>query len=155
MAIPVLLSDSEQVAKVVCDLPLFFDALVQRFWPGGLTLVVPRQPRVPDLLSGGAPSIAVRMPNHAVALRLIAGFGGVLAVTSANISGRPSPTTAEQVLADLCGRIAVLIDDGLCPGGVASSLVDLTASPPALLREGTLPFGTLRQIVPTLVRASR
>jgi L-threonylcarbamoyladenylate synthase len=155
MAIPVLLSCSECVAKVACDLPRYFDALVQRFWPGGLTLVVPRRPGVPDLLSGGMPTVAVRMPDHAVALRLISGFGGALAVTSANISGRPSPTTAEQVLNDLRGRIAVLIDDGECPGGVASSLVDLTTNPPTMLREGALSFETLSQVVPGLVRASR
>jgi L-threonylcarbamoyladenylate synthase len=153
MAIPVLLSCPEDVARVARDLPAFFDALAQRFWPGGLTLVVPRRPEVPDLLSSGAPSVAVRVPNHAVALRLIAGFGGLLAVTSANISGHPSPITADQVLADLRGRIAVLIDDGECRGGVASSLVDLTTDPPILLREGALTIETLRQTLPALVRS--
>jgi len=155
MAIPVLLSGPEQVAEVASELPPQFGPLVQRFWPGGLTLVVPARANLPALLNDGASSVAVRMPDHTVALRLIAEFGGLLAVTSANISGRPSPTTAAQVLADLGGRIAVLIDGGECPGGVASSLVDLTADPPVLLREGAIAFEVLSRAAPSLVRAPR
>ncbi len=150
LGIPVLLSAPDQVSQVALDLPGGFDQLAARFWPGGLTLIVPRRSAVPDILCAGGPNVAVRVPDHPVALRLIAEMGGALAVTSANLSGRPPSRTAAEVLADLDGRIAVLLDGGTCPGGVASSIVDLVARPPSLLRTGALPIEALRKVLPSL-----
>ena len=150
IAIPVLVSSPEGVCRVAGILPLAFGALVGRFWPGALTVVVPRHPSVPEILCAGGLTIAVRMPDHPLALRLIAAMGGALAVTSANLSGRPSPTTAAEVLAELDGRVAVLLDGGVCFGGVASSIVDLTVSPPRLLRRGGLDMAALREMLPDL-----
>ncbi len=151
MAIPVLIASAAGVQQVAGTLPATYEVLARRFWPGPLTIIVPRGSSVPDILCAGGPTVAVRMPNHSVALRLIGEMGGALAVTSANLSGRPSPITAADVLADLRGRVAVLLDGGRCPGGVASSIVDLTAFPPALLRRGGLDVETLQEVLPDLV----
>jgi L-threonylcarbamoyladenylate synthase len=151
LAIPMLVSAPEHVTQVASGLPPRFATLVDRFWPGGLTVIVPRRASLPDVLCAGGPTIAVRMPDHAVALRLIAEMGGALAATSANLSSRPSPTTAAEVLADLDGRVAIVLDGGPCPGGVASSIVDLVSSPPVLLRQGDLTLEALRAVLPALV----
>lgn len=150
MAIPVLVSAPEHVAQVARELPTTFALLAERFWPGALTLVVPRHPRVPDALCEGGPTVAVRMPDHPLALRLIEGMGGALAVTSANLSGQPPATNAAQALAQLAGRVAVILDGGECPGGVPSSIIDLVADPPRLLRQGHLSYELLREVLPTL-----
>lgn len=155
MAIPVLVSAPEYVKRVASALPSALDALVERFWPGGLTLVVPRAPTLPELLCAGKPSVAVRMPAHPLALRLIAGMGGALAATSANLSGNPSPKTAAEVLTDLEDRVAIILDGGECPGGIASSIVDLVADPPVLVRRGSLDVGILREALPHLVVPAR
>jgi L-threonylcarbamoyladenylate synthase len=155
LAIPVLVSAPEHVAQVASSLPPQFAALVERFWPGGLTVIVPRRASLPDVLCAGGPTVAVRMPDHAVALRLVAEMGGALAATSANLSSRPAPTTAAEVLADLDGRVAVVLDGGPCPGGVASSIVDLVSNPPVLLRQGNLALEVLRAALPALVVTRR
>ena len=153
LAIPVLVSEPHQTHQVVPDLPSLFDLLVERFWPGGLTLILRRVRSVPDVLCAGGDTIAVRMPDHPLALRLIADMGGALAATSANLSGHPAPTTAADALAGLKGRVPLILDGGKCPGGVASSIVNLVAEPPVLLREGALDAATLCEVLPDLVRA--
>lgn len=150
MAIPVLVASREGARLVAAEGTRLPAALLDRFWPGALTIVVPGRADLPALLTAGRPTVAVRMPDHPLALRLIAAAGGALAVTSANLSGRPSPQTAADVLADLGGRIALLIDGGRAPIGVPSSIVDLSVSPPRLLREGHLPLATLREALPGL-----
>ena len=151
MAIPILVSAPRHVAQVAADLPDAFGALTARFWPGGLTLVVPRRQVVPEVVSAGGATIAVRMPDHPVALALIEAAGGVLAVTSANRSSRPAPATAGEALADLDGRVALVLDGGACPGGIASAVVDLVSAPPRLLRAGGIPPAMLREVLPHLV----
>lgn len=151
LAIPVLVSSPEQVVQVALDVPATFERLAERFWPGGLTLIVRRRAHVPLLLCAGGDTVAVRMPAYPLAQRLIKALGGVLATTSANLSGRPSPSTAEEVLADLQGRIPLLLDGGRCAGGVASSIIDLVSDPPVLVRPGALSLETLREVVPQLV----
>ena len=151
LAIPILVSEPAQVSQVARDPSPLFDILAARFWPGGLTLILPRHPTVPVVLCAGGDTIAVRMPDHPFALRLIAAMGGALAATSANLSGRPSPRSASEALADLNGRVALLLDGGECPGGVASTIVDLVSDPPVLLRQGGLEVTTLRDLLPDLV----
>ena len=150
MAIPVLVASPDDVAQVAEPPDGRAARLMACFWPGALTVVVRRRSKVPAILSAGGPTVAVRMPDHSLALRLIAAAGGALAATSANRSGRPSPETAEEVLADLEGRIALVIDGGRAPIGVPSSIVDLTSDPPRLLREGHLSLAALREALPTL-----
>jgi L-threonylcarbamoyladenylate synthase len=114
--------------------------LAEAFWPGPLTLVLPRRQGsgLSDLVSAGLPSVALRVPNHAVAQGLLAAFGGPVAAPSANPSGRVSPTEAAHVLAGLGGRIAAVVDGGPCVVGLESTIVDCTGAP-ALLREGGVP----------------
>lgn len=110
--------------------------LAGRFWPGPLTLVLPRAPCVPPEVTAGLDTVAIRAPAHPVALALIAAAGVPLAGPSANVSGRPSPTTAAHVLADLGGRIEMILDAGPSGVGVESTVLDLTRDPPVILRPG-------------------
>ena len=116
------------------------DALARRFWPGPLTLVLPRTPnsRVSLLASAGLDTVAVRVPAHDVARAVIAAAGHPLAAPSANASGAVSPTSAMHVAESLGGRISLILDGGPCRIGVESTVVDLTISPPAILRPGGL-----------------
>lgn len=111
--------------------------LAEAFWPGPLTLVLPRGSDVADVVTAGRETVAVRMPDHPVARALIAG-AGPLAAPSANRSGRPSPTLADHVLTDLAGRVAWIVDGGACREGLESTVLDLTGAVPMLLRPGTI-----------------
>jgi L-threonylcarbamoyladenylate synthase len=150
-AIPLLLASADALADVVAAIPPVARALAAHFWPGPLTLVLPRHARVPDVVTGGGPTVAVRVPDHPIALRLIAALGEPLAATSANLSGAPSPVTAEEVAAQLRGRIPLILDGGPCPGGLASTVLDLTTSPPAIVRRGPVRLEDLRALVPGVV----
>ena len=150
-AIPLLLASVDALREIVVGFPSVALALAARFWPGPLTLVLYRRARVPDVVTGGGPTVAVRVPDHPVALRLIAALGEPLAATSANLSGAPSPVTAEEVAAQLGGRIPLILDGGPCPGGLASTVLDLTVSPPVILRRGPVRPEDLRALVPDVV----
>jgi L-threonylcarbamoyladenylate synthase len=144
-AIPLLISDAGQLSRVA-TLPPQFVALPARFWPGGLTLVLPKTAIVPEAVSAG-PSVAVRVPDLPLARDLIRRAGGALAVTSANVSGRPSPVTAQEVEAQLGGRIALILDGGPCREGVPSTVLDCSVQPPALLRRGAISEADLRAAI--------
>jgi L-threonylcarbamoyladenylate synthase len=135
-AIPLLLSGVDVLPQVVSEIPGAAYALVERFWPGPLTVVLRRAPDVPDAVTSGGDTVAVRVPDHPVTQALLAALAGPLAATSANLSGQPAPDTAQGVLDQLDGRIRLILDGGTCPGGVASTVVDLTVSPPRILRLG-------------------
>jgi L-threonylcarbamoyladenylate synthase len=137
-AIPLLIARAEDLATVAVQVPDIAWRLAERFWPGPVTLVVPKGATVLDVLTGGATSVAVRVPAHAVALQLIAALGAPLATTSANLSGQPEAVTAEEVREALEGRVRLLLDGGRCPGGVASTVVDVTANPPSIRRRGAM-----------------
>ncbi|MBC8248633.1 MAG: threonylcarbamoyl-AMP synthase [Anaerolineales bacterium] len=137
-AIPILLGWVDDLALVAEGITETAWLLAERFWPGGLTLVLPRKANVPDVISAGGPTVAVRVPDHPVFLALIAALRAPLAATSANLSGRPSPVTAQEVEAELGGRIELILDGGRCPGGIPSTVLDLTTEPPAILRAGAI-----------------
>jgi L-threonylcarbamoyladenylate synthase len=141
-AIPVLLGEVAQLDRVSPGLGEMAYRLAQRFWPGALTLVVSRNPDLPAVLSPG-PTVGVRMPDHAFALEFLKAVGP-LAVTSANLSGGPNPLTAQDVLAQLEGRVDLVLDGGLCAGGQASSVVDCTGEEPVILRQGPITLEDLR-----------
>lgn len=136
-AIPILLADPADLDRVAMGISPTVRRLVERFWPGGLTLIVPKGPTVPDQASPG-PTVAVRVPDLALTRQLIATVGRPLAATSANLSGQPNPCTADEVLTQLSGRIAAVLDGGPCPGGVPSTILDCTVEPPRLIREGAI-----------------
>ena len=130
------------------------EALARRFWPGPLTLVVPRAPSVPAALSGGKPTVAVRAPAHPVAQALLAAVGEPLAAPSANRYQQLSPTTAAHVARAFGDEVALVLDGGPCAAGLESTVLDLTVSPPAVLRPGALPLGALRALVPDVMLAA-
>ena len=146
-AIPVLIGDLDDLAKVSLDVPEIALRLAVRFWPGPLTLVVPKHPDLPEAVSA-APTVGVRVPDHPVARALLRA-AGPMAVTSANLSGQPSPSTAQEVFAQLGGRIALILDGGKTPGGLPSTVVNCAGAEPQILREGPISgeeiFTILRQ----------
>ena len=150
-AIPILVAQMEDVERVARAVPPAAWRLAERFWPGGLTIVLPRAAKVPDSVTAGGDTVAVRCPAHPVPLALMNALGAPLAATSANLSGQPSPATARQVIEQLAGRLPLIIDGGECSGGVASSVVDLSVSPPRLLRAGAVSAEELRAFLPDLV----
>jgi L-threonylcarbamoyladenylate synthase len=135
-AIPLLVSGVEALSQVAEDVPAAAVRLAARFWPGALTMVLRRAACVPDAVTAGGETVAVRAPDHPVAQALIAALGAPLAATSANLSGCPAPADADGVRAQLQDRIDLLLDGGVCPGGVASTVLDMTVRPPRVLRVG-------------------
>jgi L-threonylcarbamoyladenylate synthase len=136
--LPLLVADLEQLTVLAEPIPEFARFLASRFWPGGLTLVLPRRDSVPPYLGSGS-TIAVRIPNHPVCLALIQGLGNPLVGTSANVSGQPAASTAKEVGQQLKAKIDLIINGGKCPGGKESTIVDVTREPPAILRHGIMP----------------
>jgi L-threonylcarbamoyladenylate synthase len=137
----------EQARQVVAAWPESATALAERFWPGPLTLVLPRAGTIPDTVTAGGPTVAVRVPAHPVARALLEAAALPIAAPSANRSSRVSPTRAEHVLRDLGGRIDLILDAGPTPGGLESTVLDLTAEPPRLLRPGLILPGEIATIV--------
>jgi L-threonylcarbamoyladenylate synthase len=148
-------ADAAEVGKVAADWPASAARLAECFWPGPLTLVLPKNPRVPDEVTAGGPTVAVRLPAHPVARALLEAAGVPLAAPSANRSSRLSPTRAEHVLRDLEGRIDLVLDGGSCPGGIESTVLDLTTSPPRLLRPGLVSLAELEAVLGSVVLPAR
>jgi L-threonylcarbamoyladenylate synthase len=135
-AIPVLLGSADDLPKVAAYVPEMALTLAAHFWPGPLTLVIPKHPDLPEAVSATS-TVGVRVPDHAAARALLQA-SGPLAATSANLSGQPSPSTAEEVRAQLGGRIPLILDGGRTPGGVPSTVVDCLGAEPKVLREGPI-----------------
>lgn len=140
-------ADAAMVRVLAADWPPRAAALAGAFWPGPLTLVLPRTAAVPDAVTGGGPTVAVRWPAHPVALALIRAAGVPLAAPSANRSTELSPTRAEHVLAGLAGRIDLILDGGPTAAGIESTVVDATTDPPTLLRPGPISLAQLETVV--------
>ena len=146
-AIPLLLSGIADLHQVAAHIPDEAYALAERFWPGALTLVLCRTEKVPPVVTAGGETVAVRVPDHPLPQHLIAALGVPLAATSANLSGHPAPVTADGVLAQLDGRIDLILDGGTCPEGVASTVLDLTAVPPRILRQGGISAAQVAEVL--------
>ena len=145
-------SDAASAHALVEHWPTQAEQLAQHFWPGPLTLVLPRKRIVPDVVTAGGPTVAIRMPAHPVALALLSACGLPLAAPSANPSSCLSPTRAEHVLAALSEQIDLILDAGPTPGGLESTVLDLTTQPPCLLRPGLLTPGQLEEVVGPVAR---
>lgn len=137
-------ADRDMVGAVASTWPARAKVLAEAFWPGPLTIVCLRQDRVPDVVTAGGPTVAVRMPCHAVALGLVTAAGTPVAAPSANASGRLSPTRAAHVLKQLDGRIDMVLDGGAALGGLESTVVDLSGGFVRLLRPGLITSEMLR-----------
>lgn len=141
------IAHQKELVRLVARIPANAKVLMDTYWPGPLTIVFQRSEIVPDAVSGGLDTVAVRLPANQVACKLISLAGVPIAAPSANTSGRPSPTSAEAVLADLEGRIDGIIDGGPCTIGVESTVVDCTTPVPTLLRPGGI---TVEMLMDTL-----
>lgn len=148
-------ADLEQVKEVTSSLPESALELMRRFWPGPLSLVLPRSAALPREVSAGLPTVAVRMPAHPVALSLIRAAGVPIAAPSANRSGRPSPTELRHVLEDLAGRIDAVLDGGSCMVGVESTVLDLSGARPVILRPGGITREHLENALGTKIYVER
>ena len=139
-----LLADRRQAEQVCDDLPAAFDPLVERFWPGPLTLVIRASSGVPREITGGRETVAVRVPGLALPRQLAAGLGRPISGVSANLTGRPPCRTAGEVARAFPEGLEMILDGGPAPGGGSSTVLDLCRTPPQVLREGLLPLTALR-----------
>jgi len=144
-AIPILLAGPDQLPRVTSQVEETAIRLADAFWPGAMTLVVPRHPGLPESLSPG-PTVGVRVPDHAMVLALLRRTGP-LAATSANLSGGDNPLRAADVIDQLAGRIELVLDGGVSPGGTPSTVVDCTAVEPVILRPGPITGEMVRRIL--------
>ena len=131
-------ADVAMARSLAAAWPEAAEAIATRFWPGPATVVVPRGPRIPDVVTAGGPTVALRCPDHPLTRRLIAAAATPLAAPSANRSEAVSPTTAQHVLDALGNRIDLILDGGPCSKGIESTVIDCTTSPPRILRPGPL-----------------
>ena len=151
MALPLLLADTSQISEVAEPISQVAWLLVHNFLPGALTLVLPKSNSVPDFITAGGKTVAVRIPAHPVPVALAQGLGAPIVGTSANLSGKPSALTAEEVYSQFAGKIDLVIDGGRCPGGVESTIVDVTGETPLVLREGAISREELKQVCDNIV----
>jgi L-threonylcarbamoyladenylate synthase len=143
-----------QLASFAATIPAGARLLGLSFWAGPLTLILPKRPTIPDIVTAGLPNVAIRVPVHRVARALVEMAAVPVAAPSANRFSRPSPTTAEHVLADLDGRVDLVLDAGPTNIGVESTIVDFTVSPPLVRRHGGVPLERIREILPEVEAAS-
>ncbi|CAA9560947.1 MAG: Threonylcarbamoyl-AMP synthase [uncultured Thermomicrobiales bacterium] len=136
--VPILLASAAALDLVATDVPAAVRAVAARFWPGPLTVVVPARAGIPDGVLGPDGTVGVRVPNHPVVLPVIEQAGGAIAATSANRTGDPPAQTASEVLAALGNAVDLILDGGVAPGGIASTVVRFTDDGPRLLRRGAL-----------------
>ncbi len=137
----------EDVEKIVAEVPETARKLADAFWPGPLTMIMNKNDKVPYETTGGLDTVAIRMPNNKIALKLIELSGGYIAAPSANTSGRPSPTLARYCIEDLTGKIEMIIDGGQVGIGLESTIVDLTSDVPMILRPGYITAEMLRDVL--------
>lgn len=136
------------------DVPSEATLLMRQFWPGPLTLIFNKSRQVPDAVTGGQQTVAVRMPRNAIALALIQALGHPIAAPSANLSGHPSPTTGRHVLQDLKGKIDIILDGGPVEVGLESTVLDLTHHPPVISRPGAVTEDDLKSLIGEVVIAT-
>ena len=146
MALPLLLADISWISKFAEHISPIAWLLVHNFLPGALTLVLNRSNSVPDIVTAGGKTVAVRVPAHPVPVALAQGLGVPVVGTSANLSGEPSALTAEEVRAQLGDSVELVIDGGRCPGGKESTVVDLSGEIPVVLREGAISREKLEKV---------
>lgn len=146
LPLPLLLADTSQITRVAEAVPPVAWLLIRNFLPGALTLVLAGSNSVSDIIMAGGTTIAIRIPAHPVPIALIEGLETPLVGTSANLSGRPSPLTAEEVYSQLGDRVDLIIDGGRCRGGQESTIVDVSGETPVLLREGAISREELERV---------
>jgi L-threonylcarbamoyladenylate synthase len=146
-AIPYLLAKADDMRMVAREIPPAAQMLAQKFWPGGLTLVIPANDRVPRILIAEGDTIAVRVPNHPLTRTLIEELRAPLAATSANLSGGANPATAQDVFAQLNRRLPLILDGGATRGNIPSTVVDVTTNPPTVRRVGVIGIEEIEKVI--------
>lgn len=144
--LPVMVAQPEHIIPIATPTPEFW-RLAEHFWPGPLTLILARTSALPDLVTSGGDTVGLRIPDHALALELLRQVDRPLAVTSANLSGQPPALTAQEAWDQLAGRVEWIVDGGPAPGGRPSTVLDLTSSPPHVLRPGPISAEMIAAIV--------
>ncbi len=146
MALPLLLADTSQISEVAEPVPPIAWLLVHNFFPGALTIVLHKSSSVPDIITAGGLTVAVRIPSHPIPVALADGLGMPIVGTSANLSGKPSVLTADEVYSQFGDKIDLIIDGGRCPGGRESTIVDVSGETPVVLREGDISRAELKRV---------
>jgi L-threonylcarbamoyladenylate synthase len=149
-SLPVFIYQIDDLNVVARSVPNRAWPLLQHFWPGALTVVLPKSSILPDDVTSGQDTVAIRIPNHALCLDLVIHVGHPLAVTSANLSGQPTPPTAQGVAEQLAGRLPLVLDGGPSPTTQPSTIIDLSRTPPRLLRLGPIGLAELREFLPDI-----
>ena len=151
MALPLLLAHTSQISEVAYPVPPIAWLLAHNFLPGALTLVLPKSNSVPDVITAGGMTVAIRIPAHSIPVALAEGLGTPIVGTSANLSGKPSALTADEVYSQFGDRIDLVIDGGRCLGGEESTIVDVTGEIPVVLREGAISREELIKVCGSIV----
>lgn len=146
------IASPDDIDKVARSVPDKARLVIEKFMPGSVTVVMPKRPEIPDCVTGGLDTVAVRMPLHPVALEFIRACGVPICAPSANTSTRPSPTLASHVYDDLGGKIAAILDGGACAVGVESTVIDFVGDTPRLLRAGGMPLEPLEEVIGKIQR---
>jgi len=146
IALPLLLAHTLQISEVAEPVPQIAWLLAHNFLPGALTLVLHKSNSVPDIVTAGGITVAIRIPAHPIPVALVEGLGAPIIGTSANLSGKPSALTADDVYSQFGDKIDLVIDGGRCPGGRESTIVDVTKETPVVLREGAIALRELEQV---------
>ncbi len=146
----VLVAGPEMLDQVVREIPAAAAGLMARFWPGPLTIIFPSQPHLPRRLTGGTGTIGVRQPRQDLTCRLITALGRPITGTSANRASRPPLTRAAAVAREFGDGVNLILEAGPCPGGLPSTIVDITTSPPRLVRAGAIPAAVLLEVIPEM-----
>lgn len=141
------IADIKDIDILAKRVPKTAAMLMQKFWPGPLTLVLHKRKNVPDIVTAGGATVAVRMPDNKIALALISASGVPIVAPSANLSGRPSPTRPRDVIADMMGRVDLIIDGGQTEIGIESTVIDMTTLPPQILRPGIITVEEIESII--------
>ena len=151
IALPLLLARTSQISEVAEPVPQIAWLLAKKFLPGALTLVLHKSNSVPDIITAGGITVAIRIPAHPIPVALAEGLGAPIVGTSANLSGKPSAATADEVYSQFGDKIDLVIDGGRCPGGRESTIVDVTKETPVVLREGAIARKELKQVCGSIV----
>jgi len=148
-ALPLIVADFTQLQAVVSEIPPVARSLIDRFWPGALTIILPRSKKVPDAVTGGRNTVAVRLPAHPVAVSLAEKAGKPICATSANVTGRASAMSGDEVRKTLGSRLDFVIDGGRVSGGLESTIIDLTCPVPRILRTGPVDRDSISRVCNT------
>ena len=146
MPLPLMLADISQITKLAEHVPPVAWLLIQSFLPGALTIVLSKSNSVPDNITAGNKTVAIRIPDHPVPIALVEGLGTPIVGTSANRSGQPSVLTAEEVYLQLGDKVDLIVNGSKCPGGKESTVVDMTGDTPIILREGAILVKDIKEI---------